>query len=179
MSQGKFGAVVTYTVHEPAEPEADRLDRADQLQFVKDGFSWLTALCPPLGLAAQSLWIPAALYLLIAWAIAALIGSAGIDAAWTMLIVFALNVFLGFEVSTLKRWMLDRQGWQMLGSVNGSSLVECERRFLESWLPSQPIIRGPASSGGSSGSSSGSSAGTGGAGPFSVRRPSWPFGARA
>ena len=173
MSQGKFGSVVTYTVHEPAEPGADRLDRADQLQFVKDGFSWLTALCPPLGLVAQSLWIPAAIYVLVAWAIAALIGAAGLDAAWTMLIVFALNIFLGFEVSTLKRWMLDRQGWQMLGSVNGSSLVDCERRFLESWLPSQPIIRGPAGSGG------GTSSGSSGLGPFSVRRPSWPFSARA
>lgn len=47
--------MVTYTVHEPPHPSADRVDRADELRFIKDGFSWLTALVPPLGLAAKGL----------------------------------------------------------------------------------------------------------------------------
>jgi hypothetical protein len=28
----------------------------------------------------------------------------------------------------------------MLGSVTGRNAAECERRFFETWLPSQPII---------------------------------------
>ena len=51
-----------------------------------------------------------------------------------------INIYLGFEVSTLKRWMLEQTGWQTLGVVNGNSIAECERRFFESWLPAQPII---------------------------------------
>ena len=36
---------------------ADRLDRAERLVFVKDGFSWLAACCPPLWLLANGLWL--------------------------------------------------------------------------------------------------------------------------
>jgi hypothetical protein len=80
-----------------------------------------------------------------------------------------INIYLGFEISTLKRWMLEQNGWQSLGVVTGKSIAECERRFFESWLPGQPII--------SSGTSGVSGNGTAG----SLRRGSrfWPFGARA
>ena len=156
--------MITYTVHEPAAPQSDRLDRADELQFVKDGFSWITALCPPVGFMMQRLWLPAIAYLVAIVALVALFMMLGIGDGWLGLIVMALNLYLGFESSSLRRWSLDRAGWTTLGSVNGSNLADCERRFLEGWLPSQPIIKSPASSGGAE--------------PRRTSGP-WPFGARA
>ncbi|MGQ0457964.1 MAG: DUF2628 domain-containing protein [Hyphomicrobium sp.] len=130
----------TYTVHEPPNPPSDRIDRADGLEFVKDGFSWVTAIFPPIGFAAERMWVPLAIYLGVVTALAAAFHAIGIPAAWTSIFATALNVFLGFELPSLKRWTLDRAGWNMLGAVTGRDLAECERRFLESWLPSQPAV---------------------------------------
>lgn len=130
----------TYTVHEPADPGADRVDRASELKFVKDGFSWLTALCPPLGFAASQMWLPLAAYVVFVGASGALLVWLGVNESWLSLLFVALSVYLGFEHSTVERWVLDNSGWQMLGSVTGKSLAESERRFFETWLPSQPLI---------------------------------------
>lgn len=156
--------VVTYTVHEPPQPQADRVDRADELVFVKDGFSWLTAVCPPLGLMSKNLWLELLAYVAAIAAVCTLLTWFGVDSNWIALAVLASGIFLGFEISTLERFYLDRQGFKTLGAVTGKNLAECERRFFETWLPDQPVITAsrPAAHQARSG-------GTGG----------WPFGAKA
>jgi hypothetical protein len=160
--------VVTYTVHEPPAPGSDRVDRGVELEFVKDGFSWLTAICPALGFLANSLWLFAIAYLVAASALAWALTALKVDPQWIGLIFLMINIYLGFEISTLKRWMLEQNGWQSLGVVTGKSIAECERRFFESWLPGQPII-------------SNGTSGVSGSGAVSApRRGSrfWPFGVR-
>lgn len=132
--------MVTFTVHEPPHPSADRVDRADELRFVKDGFSWLTALAPPLGFAAKGLWLPFVAVCVAIGIVSAVLSALGADASWTGLVLTAVGLYLGFEVSTIERAMLDRAGWRMLGTVSGRNIAECERRFFESWLPDQPVI---------------------------------------
>ncbi len=153
----------TYTVHESPQSDADRVDRGVELEFVKDGFSWLTAICPPLGFLANSLWLMAIAYLTGSALLGYLLQTLKVDPSVMGLIFLAINVYLGFEVSTLKRWMLDQKGWQTVGVVNGKSMAECERRFFESWLPEQPVITSDATNGMSSGRGS----------------RFWPFGAGA
>lgn len=149
--------MATFTVHEPSVAAADRLDRADELKFVKDGFSWATALLPPLGFAMQNLWWAVLAYCVFAGALVAGLTALHVNDDAIALIVLALNFYLGFEASTIENWFLDNKGYSMIGSVTGRNLAECERRFFESWLPSQPVI-------------SASKAG---------RRGGWPFGAKA
>ncbi|MDP1604331.1 MAG: DUF2628 domain-containing protein [Legionella sp.] len=130
----------TYTVHEPPNAGADRVDRASELRFVKDGFSWVTAAFPPFGLAASQLWLPLAAYLVFVCVAVAALAALGISESRIAVAVIALHVFMGFEHSTIQRWVLDRDGWTTLGTVNGKTLAECERRFFETWLPAQPMI---------------------------------------
>lgn len=158
--------MMTFTVHEPPAPDSDRVDRADKLEFVKDGFSWLTAISPPLGFIAKSLWIAAFAYIVLVSAVAWLLAKLGVGQSWIGLVMLALNVYLGFEISTLKRWSLDRAGWKTVGVVMGRSLPECERRFFEGWLPEQPVIAAPKSPGPASGRRHGNGV-------------PWPFGSRA
>lgn len=153
----------TYTVHESPQSDADRVDRGVELEFVKDGFSWLTAICPPLGFLANSLWLMAIAYLAGSALLGYVLQTLKVDPSVIGLIFLAINIYLGFEVSTLKRWMLDQKGWQTVGVVNGKSMAECERRFFESWLPEQPVITSDATNGMSSGRGS----------------RFWPFGAGA
>ena len=48
--------MLTFTVHEPPNPPADRVDRAEGLVFIKDGFAWFAALFAPLWLLMHRLW---------------------------------------------------------------------------------------------------------------------------
>lgn len=143
--------MLTYTVHEPSDPPADRIDRAERLVFIKEGFTWSAAFFGPLWLLAHRLW-----WALLGWGVLALGLQAAQKAAFVSettagFVALGINLLLGFEADSLRRWTLQRRGWRMLGTVSGRNAEECERRFFENWLPSQPIItpsRDDASSGG-------------------------------
>ncbi len=141
-----------YTVHEPPDPPVDRVDRADSLVFIGDRFTPVAVALGPLWLLANRLWHAFGLYV-AAFAMATLIVlAAGLNLRWLSLIVTALNLIVGFEAASLRRWALERRGWRTLGTVSGRTLDECERRFLESWLPDQRLGSSPSSSSGASGS---------------------------
>jgi hypothetical protein len=133
--------MITVTVHEPPSPPSDRLDRADRLMFVKDGYHWVAATWPPFWFIGQGLWLPLAAYVGVvavgAWALASLGMTAGVIGT----ILVALHLLIGLEADSIVRWNLDRTGWQVVGTVVGRNLAECERRFFDDWLPKQPIIR--------------------------------------
>jgi Protein of unknown function (DUF2628) len=141
----------TYTVHEPPNAPAGRLERAERLVFVKDGFSWMATLFTPVWLIVYRLWWPLVGYV----ALMVLLGALGnlVGTGWTGLVSLALNLLIGFEASVLRRWGLDRRGWRSVGSVSGRTAEECERRFFELWLPAQ--------SGGAAAPSGGTAGGAG------------------
>ena len=132
--------MLTYTVHEPPNPPADRVDRAESLVFIRDGFSWVAAFFAPIWLMAHRLWWPLLGYVVAIGAFDAIKRIAGVDQRWLGLAILALNIMIGLEADTLRRWALERRGWRTLGSVTGKTAAECERRFFETWLPTQPII---------------------------------------
>jgi Protein of unknown function (DUF2628) len=131
----------TYTVYEAADAPADSLDRAEGLVFVRDGFVWSAALFMPLWAIANRLWLVLIGYLVTVAAIYLAVSAFGGADAIASTAIMALHFVLGFEASSLRRWTLARHGWQYLGSVTGRSGEDCERRFFEAWLPSQPLIR--------------------------------------
>ena len=135
----------TYTIHERPDPAADRIDRAEGLVFVKDGFSWAAALFAPVWFIVHRLWWPLLGYVAISGAIQLLQYGAGLDQRWMGLAGFALSLLIGFEADTLRRWGLARRGWQTIGTVTGRTQAECERRFFDLWLPTQPILAAGAS----------------------------------
>jgi hypothetical protein len=130
----------TYTIHERPDPAADRVDRAEGLVFVKDGFSWMAALFAPPWLLLHRLWWPLLAYVVVAAAFQLVQLTDTFDKRWLGLAVFALNVLVGFEADTLRRWGLERRGWRVVGTVSGKTAAECERRFFDAWLPTQPIL---------------------------------------
>jgi hypothetical protein len=132
--------MVTFTVHEPPNPAADRLDRAENLVFVKEGFTWSAALFAPLWLLVHRLWWPLAGYVIAVGVLEGLRMTAFFPSAWISLASFGLHVLIGFEGDTLRRWALDRRGWRTLAAVSGKTAAECERRFFDEWLPDQPVI---------------------------------------
>lgn len=132
--------MIVFTVHEPPSPPADRVDRAEAIVFVKDGFSWGAAILGPVWLLLQRNWIGLVYYAVAAFVIFGGLYAVGASNAAMTLAGLALNIFLGFESTEIERDNLEAKGWATLGTVSGASLAECERRFFEHWLPSQPVI---------------------------------------
>ncbi len=130
--------VDVYTVHEPQHPAFNRVDRAAAFVFVRDGFSWGAALLSPVYLAAKGQWLAFAAYVVILVTAGAALYSVGLHQTWLPFVVIGLNIFLGFEASTLERMWLTYRGWSELGTVMGKNLPECERRFIENWVNTQP-----------------------------------------
>ena len=138
----------TYTIHEPPNPSADRIDRAESLVFVKDGFGWAAALFAPIWLLMHRLWWPLLGYVVLSGLFEGFRLALPSLGSWITLAGVALHLLVGFEADTLRRWGLERRGWRMLGSVSGKTSAECERRFYEAWLPTQPVIAAASGGGG-------------------------------
>ena len=128
-----------YTVHEPPEPPADRIDRAGSLRFIGDKFVPQALAFGPLWLLAQRLWHAFGIYAAAILCVAAVVLLSGLSWRWISTMFAAFNLFLAFEGPSLQRWALERQGWRMLGTVSGRTLDECERRFLEGYLADQRL----------------------------------------
>jgi hypothetical protein len=137
--------VNVYTVHQPPGPPLDRIDRAAALVFVRDGFSWGAALFSPFYFLVKGQWVALLAYIVTIVLISALLWSTGIDKQWFSIAVLALNVFIGFEASTLEKAWLSFRGWNEIGTVAGRNLPECERRFIDAWLSGEaaPSIESP------------------------------------
>lgn len=133
----------THTVYEAPNPAADRIDRADNLAFVRDGFIWSAALFTPVWLLLHRLWWALLAYVVLVAGLHMAGSALKFDQQWIGLASLGLNLIVGFEAEGLRRWALERRGWTNVGTATGSDLVECERRFFESWLPAQPIIASP------------------------------------
>ncbi len=149
-----------FTVYEPPDAAADRIDRAESLTFIRDGFNSQAFVFGPLWLIANRLWVATLGYIAIVAVVVTAVLGFGLDPRWLPLLFSALNLIVGFEAASLRRWGLERRGWQMLGTVSGRTIDECERRFLEGWLNGPRLsradefvatvnaLRGPGSSGG-------------------------------
>lgn len=129
--------VVIYSAHEPPEAPSDRLERAEKIEFIKDGFSLTAALLPPVWLLSHNMWLELAAYFLGMIALVAGLDALGVNGDCILLVVAGLNFWFGLEASGLRRWNLERSGWKTLGTVSGASMIECERRFFDAWLPEQ------------------------------------------
>ena len=133
--------MTVFTVHEPPSPSLDRLDRAEEMVFLKDGFVWSAFLFGPLWLLANRLWLATAAYLVTAAIVYFVLDAIGIAEAVFGPLLIALNAIVAFEAHWLKANKLEAKGWSMLGSVSGRGLADCERRFFEGWLQTQPVMR--------------------------------------
>ena len=136
----KLEGVTAYTVYEPPNPPSDRLDRAESLVFIKDGFSWGAALFGPLWFLAKRLWLAALLYVVLTLVVTFGLYAIGFSGRALNWMLMAVALIAGFEAPSVQRWTLERRGWSFIGPVVGRSYGECERRFFDAWLPGEPVI---------------------------------------
>lgn len=125
---------IVCSVHEHVDHVTDLLQRAEELRFVRDGFSWAIALFAPVALLFRGAWLALALYVVLAAASLSLLAALGVTSALSLLALLALGIVFGFEAAAIERWSLGRFGWSEVGVVGGADIEECERRFFDAWL---------------------------------------------
>jgi hypothetical protein len=125
--------MAVYTVHEPPNAPASRIEKAEQLLFIKDGFSWVALFFTPLWFLFKGEWRGLLGYLVLAVLLAVIVDSEAHPAA-AQTLMLALSVIVGFEANNILRWSRGRRGWREIATVSGSNRDECERRFFDAWL---------------------------------------------
>lgn len=129
--------MIVYTVHEPGHPQQALDARADDVVFVREGFTWWGFWFGPFWLLFNGLWLEFIFTALLAAGVAVGLTQLGLKDQAGGIAYFLLMLLIGFEGNGLKRWRLERKGYAYLASVAGSGLEECERRFFDAWLPSR------------------------------------------
>jgi hypothetical protein len=133
----------SYSIHEPPHTAADRVERAEAVEFVKDGFEFQAFVLPPVWMATRGIWLGTFAYVAAA---AVIFGGAawiGLSPLWPSLALLAIHLVAGAEADELHRSHLEAQGWTTVGHVTGTGALDCERRFYDQWLPSAPMTRVP------------------------------------
>jgi hypothetical protein len=125
-----------YVIMEP--PAANTAEAAERAVLVRDGFSFLAFLVPPLWLLWHRLWIEAAL----AFAATALGETAGFGFIGAMLSLL-VAIFVGLEGQTLRVNALGRRGWREWGVVEASNVEEAEIRYLAGEAPDKIVLEAP------------------------------------
>jgi hypothetical protein len=130
--------VTVYSVYEPSEPASDIEARADNLAFVKEGFSWPALLVPALWLIYCRMWIELIVFIAIL-ALIQLISGGGQEAGAQLAgwVTIAMSVILGFEGNDLRAAALGRRGYRLIGIAEGRGRTDAELSFFKTWLPQQ------------------------------------------
>jgi hypothetical protein len=131
----------SYSVHEPPHTAADRVERAEALEFVKDGFEFPAFVLPPFWMASRGIWLGALAYAAAAIVVFASAAWLGVATLWPALAMLVVHLIVGAEADELHRSHLEASGWSTVGHVTGTGALDCERRFYDQWLPSAPMTR--------------------------------------
>ena len=125
----------SFVIYEPPRPSRDLIERAEELVFVKDGFSFWAMLAPPLWMIYHRLWRAVLGFIAAVLLLQGLGWLFGLGEQGTGLLLLVASLCFGFLANDLRRWFLEKQGYHMIGTLAAPSQIACERRFFASWPP--------------------------------------------
>jgi hypothetical protein len=122
-----------YTVHEP--PPKRRQDRRgpERFRFVRDGFHWWAFLFTALWMLWHRLWLALLGFILATIALQVGMQMMGVGEGPRVVAQLLLQLLIGLEAGSLRRWTLERNGWRTVGVVAGDNQEAAERRFFDNW----------------------------------------------
>jgi hypothetical protein len=122
------------------QPPASANSEPDTLPIaVRDGFSWLAFLVPPLWFAWRRLWVEAA----VALAALILLNAIGVRlgmGTMASLLSLLVSLWAGLEAATMHIAGLRRRGYSEIGTIWANGRDEAELRFAASLDPGGEAI---------------------------------------
>jgi len=120
-----------YTAHEPPSKRYEDAGDPDRFVFVRDGFSFWAFLFGPLWMLRHRMWLVLLGYVIVLIALALVQNALQVSSLTPLVLV---QLLVGFEAATLRRFTLDRRKWTNVGVIVGDDLVAAERRFFDAWI---------------------------------------------
>ncbi|MEI9407550.1 DUF2628 domain-containing protein [Mesorhizobium salmacidum] len=117
--------MTAYVVMEPP----GRSEKVDTMTLVRDGFTWLGLLVPPLWLAWHRLWVEAALAFVVMGVLSMLGQKLGLGVAGSLLSLL-VSLYVGLEGQGLRIAALRRRGWHEWGVVEAGWLADADMRYV-------------------------------------------------
>ena len=134
-----------WTVHTPPLVAAGAPGGAaaahERLVFVREGFVWSALILPFVWILWHRLWL-----VLLGWMVGILVVEligrvAGTPAGTAASVVYA--VWFALSAADLRRWTLERRGWQLAGLVEASGHDEAEQRFFHKLARAEAAVATP------------------------------------
>ena len=117
---------------------------ADDVVFLREGFSWWALLFPLLWLAIKGMWIVLIIALAAQFLIWAIAEALGAGEATRLIFSLAINLILGFQGNELLRWTYQRRGFSEVALLEAHDIEEAEYRFFtEIGLPRADAVEPP------------------------------------
>ncbi|KUM25419.1 hypothetical protein AU467_26700 [Mesorhizobium loti] len=117
--------MASYVVMEPPAGS----NKAEDATLVRDGFTWLGFLVPPLWLAWRRLWIEAVVTFAVMAILSVLGERLGLEWAGSALSLL-VSLYVGFEGQAMRIAAMRRRGWHEWGVVEAGSLGDAEIRHV-------------------------------------------------
>ncbi len=131
----------SYMVYEPRETQKDLVARADEVVFVRDGFSFWAMVLPIFWMIYHRMWLALAGFVVTFLSLVLLGELFGAAPENDGFLFLGLSVIFSFLANDIRRIYLERHDYRLVGSLAGFSQTECERRFFNSWSPLFKTIR--------------------------------------
>ncbi|WP_342640613.1 DUF2628 domain-containing protein [Rhodoligotrophos ferricapiens] len=123
-------SIKTYTVHHRSSDREGILAKPDELDFVKEGFSWPAFFLPLVWLIYKRMWIVLAFFILVSVCIGLLPKVLPVTPLAQAILGAGINLVMGFQGNDLLRWSLARRGRREIAVVMGDGLAGAEHRFF-------------------------------------------------
>ena len=105
--------------------------RTDRFIFLRESFSLGAFLFGPLWMIWRRLWVVLVIYLVVLAAVEFGLRRLGIAMSSRIAVYALIQLLVGVEAASLRRWTLTRRGWRDCGIVIGDDRDLAERRFFE------------------------------------------------
>lgn len=135
--------MIAYSVLEPATTSDDIVERIDGVTFVNEGFAVLALVFPMIWLLFHRMWLVLFAFILVVAIVNIGFVALGLSEAIAGWATLAITLLFALNANDLRRWTLERRGFQFVGVVSGSNREECEIRFFDDWNGIEPKNREP------------------------------------
>jgi hypothetical protein len=120
-----------YAVFEPPMRKRSAADHADRFIFFRERFSLAAFLFGPLWMVWRRLWLVLIVYLVTVPLLVIGLLRIGIAPSACAAVYLLVELLIGMEAASLRRWTLIRRGWRDCGIVIADDLELAERRFFD------------------------------------------------
>jgi Protein of unknown function (DUF2628) len=128
--------MAVYTVHEPLLRRHESLPAPERFAFVRDGFHFWAFVLGPLWMLRHRMWLVLIGYVVVFGSLQVALHFLGVSDTVKTIAGLLLDLLIGIEAGTLRRFTLGRRGWRNVGVVVADDVEMAERRFFDAWVNS-------------------------------------------